>query len=290
MKYTSTYIHIRALATLLAFASVIIAPASASVQNAASQQPAATAAGSSKSSDNSNQTTKQPNPHSATRQEWEQFRFQFNSWSDKVYSPQNDKLYRSVIVCSQWQEMYDTVVAKALKEFGTAEEKKKAAVIANGVKKAKGQILTAWGKIERDQKNSDQRIIQRRAEASRDVQGKYARDRMKEGTADNNDLANKFNANSKTIYTGVQAMVDYHNQVTEIVDEMIDRLNKDGKQGAADELDNGWKRNPPLLKQTGPLQIPMFEFDPTKPIPPKATGQKKGGKAKATAQQQQQEE
>ena len=285
--------HIRTLAAILAFASVTLArssasaPASASAQNAASQQPAVTAADSFQKSDKKAQfevwggyCVMQPNTQPIMT--LDQKRVQAEIWG-RVCVLEENKLKAYLTACSNWQMMYGGVALPAISKYGTPKDKATAKGVGDGIAKVKKESLASWDKIQKAsnlQGEAGVRLYQNRTEKNYEAQKK---------TMD--DYANVFNAGSEKIFKGGQTFVQYHQQVTEIVDGIVGELKKNPQtEDAAMKLDRDWKRNPAILKTSQQITVKPFELDPTvtmtfvskAPSQPKAGkgGAKKAGKQK----------
>ena len=253
MNYKNT--HIRALATLLAFASVIIAPASASAQNTTSQQPAA--AGSSASSDKTNQAIEQSDAQSTMT--LDQKRAQGNVWYD-YYMLQDKKLYTYIMSCKKWANVFDTVATPAIKKHGTAQEKETAAAAWKDILKIIKGIDASWGKIG---KALDIEVQTATKSRSRPSEQRFA-DWKK--TLD--DLAGVFNAESENVFKGAQTVGQYYQTTSEVLDRIINELKKNPKtEAAAETLASDWSRGKPaFIKTTAPITVKPLILDPNNKI------------------------
>ena len=260
MNYKNT--HIRALATLLAFASVILTPATASAQNATSQQPAATVAGSSENSDKTNQATEQASaqPVMSLQQRLVLRKAWVNYWDQ-----QDIKLGKYADACGDWLAMYGDVAVPAIKKHGTKQEQEVASVVSQNTKDFMKALKASWGRTRKSSSILDEtadRLLKSPSEKN-----------FKQYILQSNDVADVFNTESENSFKIGQNIVGYHQQITAVLDGIIARLRENPKtQADADKIDSRWQREPDLLKVKAPIK--MIPFDPTKPIPQtKATPQ-----------------
>ena len=271
MKYTNThaYTHIRALAALLAFASVILAPATASAQNATSQQPAATAAGSSENSDTTNQATEQTSAQPPLS--LQQRLVRRKAWINYYVNPQDKKLEAYINFCADWRDMYETVAAPAIKKYGSKQEQEMAGIISKSMKDFIKANVASWDRTRKPFNILDQtadRLIAKPSEKN-----------FEQYILKSEDTADVFNTESENIFKIGQTIAGYHQQITTVLDGIIARLRENPKtQADADKIDRRWQREPDFLKVKAPIKL--MPFDPTKPIASTPAGKAGKGQRK----------
>jgi len=274
MKYTNTHIHIRALAMLLAFASVIIAPASAIAQNAASPQ-STTAAGAPENANKTNQTTGQSDAQISMT--LDQKMAQRTAWID-YYNQQSKKLYRYGNTTDSWQHVYETTAVPAIKKYGTDQEKETTAAMSKDIKKISKEAKSSWDKIG---KTND--TLPPVADKLRNKPSEKTFEAAKKAM---DNLASVFNTESEKIFKVGQTLGQYHQATTGILNRIIEELRKDPKtEAVASDLESGWmgRGAPFFTKISAPILVDPFELDPTKVTtqsPAGKSGVKKAGKQK----------
>ena len=255
MKYTNT--HIRTLATLLAFVSVILTPS-------------ATAAGSSENSDKTNQTTEQasaqPTISLQQRRKWA------TAWVSYL-NQQDIKLKAYIDSCGEWLWLYNGIAVPAIKKHGNKQEQEMADVISKDIKDFRKELEASWARTRKSGDIFDQA-------SSRSSQNPTEKN-FATAVQKANDFTNSINTESENFFKIGQSLAGYHQQVTALLDGIIARLSENPKtQADADKIDSRWKREPDFLKVKAPIK--MIPLDPTKPMTPvNATPQSPSGKAGA---------
>jgi len=255
MKYTNThaYTHIRALAALLAFASVILAPASASAQNAASQQPAATAAGSSKSSDNTKQTTEQSDAQPSLP--LDQKISQYVTWALRYFNPKADELDRYRLSCAAWLKRYNDIAVPAIKKYGTDQEKEAMAAISKDAKKVEHEIDASGVRIIKFNKGPREARLKMQQNPS---EKNYMATIQKNG-----EMVALFNTESEFAFEKGKILLQYHQTITAALDRIVAELKKDPKtQSAAGKIEKGWSKKPRFMSYTQPIKAKPFVLKP----------------------------
>ena len=233
---------------LLAFASAIIAPASASAQNA-------------------KQSGTQP---SLTLDQKLNQCIDWGTACDK----QSRKLLMYANTIAKWANMYEAVANPAIKKYGTAQEKTTIGGMSKDVAKIMKEGDVSWNKIRRYT-----HIVGLAFDSARNKPSEKA---AAEWMQKIDDLTGVFNTESENIFKGGQNFAQYHQTITEILNRIVAELKKNPQTEAASiEIEQHWKTEPTFLNVTQPIKVEPFKLDPTKTItlPPagKAKG-KKGGK------------